>query len=615
MASTEVDRLVAQLGFVFDDKDLKKFNRGMGSALRTATSIATAFSAATVAMFGFTTIAARGTDKLQKAAEKLNMTTAAIQEMTYAAEINGASSESMIGALEQLTKNASEASRGIGKTVSVFGMLGVSVVDGAGRLKNADTLFMEVANSIGQIADQGRRLEMGRKLGFTDDLILSFHKGANSFAALRKEAQSLNTVFSEEAGPAAAAYIDSMIRIRRITSSLSNIITTRLQKTFNPLMVSFINWTKINHEIITQRIDETFNAISTAMKGVYNVGQRVHSVLEFVMKDFGGIETLGKVLIGVFTAIAARALIVPIAIASIVVALAALVEDIKVFQEGGDSFLGDLTKDAPEAERALRSILSVLDMIDEGWRLIFTTDWVDAFKLAIKELADVFDKTAAWVDNKLAKVEEFVSLLAGFEGIDIAGTGRDLLNKGLATLGTQPERIAIPEQGNPTITTNNSTIDNTIKRDTTNISGDSPLSIIKEAPEVEKAPRDTFKFKGLVNILERAAATTNSRLAKVEQFVSLLAGFEGIDIAGAGRDLLNKGLANLGTQPERYSIPTRDVQSGQVVNNNSSTDNTTKQYTINITGGDSTDIAKKVEMILKDNLGAAVLNLNSEVDY
>ena len=124
-----VEELVALLGFEFDDKDLKKFDEGMNGAKKLLIGVGTVAVASAGAIFAFTKSIAETNDALGKQAQLLGMSTAELQAWQFAAELGGSSAQAMSSSLENIGKKASEAARGTGAGVEVFGMLGISVTD------------------------------------------------------------------------------------------------------------------------------------------------------------------------------------------------------------------------------------------------------------------------------------------------------------------------------------------------------------------------------------------------------------------------------------------------------------------------------------------------------
>ncbi|GAH94243.1 unnamed protein product, partial [marine sediment metagenome] len=83
--------------------------------------------------------------------------------------------------------------------VEVFGLLGISATDATGKIKNADDLLLDVADSISVLGTQAEKLEFANKLGIGPDLLLSLQQGSKAIEEQRKEARELGFVIDKNA--------------------------------------------------------------------------------------------------------------------------------------------------------------------------------------------------------------------------------------------------------------------------------------------------------------------------------------------------------------------------------------------------------------------------------
>ena len=180
----KVAELVGVLGFEFDDKDLKKFDAGMKTAVKTVTIATTAMAALAAGTFAFVSKIAQTNDEIGKMSERLGVSTEELQSWGFAAELGGSSSEAMASSLQNVSTNLSQAARGIGAGVEVFGILGISATDATGKVKNANVAMEEIADRVSNLGTQAEKLEFLQKLGISADLLLTLDQGS---AALRRQ--------------------------------------------------------------------------------------------------------------------------------------------------------------------------------------------------------------------------------------------------------------------------------------------------------------------------------------------------------------------------------------------------------------------------------------------
>ena len=331
----------------------------------------------------------------------------ALQELGYVAELNGGSIDSMNSSLSNLARISSEAARGMGPGIEVFGMLGVSVMGTNGAIKQADDLLLDVADSISRLGSQAQRLEFAQKLGIGDDLILAIQQGSQAIIEQRKEARELGFVIDVDAANAAAAFQDEMLRLNRIILGVSNAIGTKMMKHIQPMIKEFVKWFKANKAILQQKLTKFLDSVIKGIRGIFNVGIRVVSMINSLVRAMGGWKTTIIAVTGLLVALNASTLLMPILAIAAGAGILLILEDIIVFAEGGDSALGELSKKFPVLEKLIHSLLKLLGMIRDGWLLIFT-DGDRAFEGMLLWIRDLRQELEL-LDFFLDKIEKLFS--------------------------------------------------------------------------------------------------------------------------------------------------------------------------------------------------------------
>jgi len=383
---TEIENLTARLGFEFDDKKLKKFDKLLAGAVKGLTAIVAGAAAASTGIFFFTNKIASANDRLNGLAKTYGIAIETMQEFGFVAELNKGSAGSMDSALGNLSKTMSEASRGVGAGVETFGMLGLSVTTSTGRLKKVDDMMLEIADSIAKLGSQAQRLEFAQKLGFGPDLLLTLQQGSNAIKQQRQEARALGFVFSQDAATAAERFADGLLRVKMVFKGISTLIATRFMRFFVPIMDVFTKWYKINKDIIKQNIvvflDKIFNVFKYLIIGV----GRVIFLFTDLINVLGGLKSTLIVVSGILLAMNASALLVPVLMAALVAGLALVFEDLIVYAKGGDSAIGNLIKDIPILIKILDNLIATMKMVKEGWKGIFKNDTWENIKFYYKDM-------------------------------------------------------------------------------------------------------------------------------------------------------------------------------------------------------------------------------------
>lgn len=364
-----IDELLVGLGFEYDPKEMKQFKDDVGKTVGVIKSLTRVAVAGAVAITGLTVVSTKASDEQGKLADEIGDTVENIDALQFALKRSGGTADGMSNSLRQLSIRAAEASRGAGAGVEAFGLLGISVTDANGKLKPTSDLLLEISDQFEGLS-KSQQIELADKLGVRDSIRL-LQQGKNSIADLVSEAQALG-VTTEEDAAIAAEFQDSLTDIWQITKQLSR----TLSKVFAPILQEtnkqFTDWWKTNKDIIEQKLPEWIDKFTLAMK-----------LLTIAVGGFVAFKLAGHLiaLIGLLKglslatlAASASAILLPALIAAAAVAFVALVEDAKVFFEGGESLIGDMVKKFPEwtseinvAASALATIAELTGMIFDGW--------------------------------------------------------------------------------------------------------------------------------------------------------------------------------------------------------------------------------------------------------
>lgn len=411
-----IDSLIATLSFDFDDKELKKFDEGMKSAGKAVAVVAAGAAAAGAAIFAFTSKIAEQNDEVGKLGQRIGITAQAINELGFVAQLNGGSVNGMSSSLENLSKTASEAARGLGAGVEAFGILGVSATDANGQIKQTDELLLDVADAVSKLDSQSQKLELLSKLGIDSSLLLTIEQGSEAIRKQREEVKALGFVLDQNATKGAADFNDAMLRVKTVVGGVSSAIGTKLMKQITPMINAFLEWFKANKEIIKQNLNSFFEKLTRVIHALFNIGVRVVRVINSIVDAFGGWKiALGAVAVAM-TALNARVLLLPALILAAGAAMFLLIEDLVAFANGADSQLGALAKKSDGFRIALESIVEVLAMVSKGWGLIFSDGEkaLDGLMLLIEDIGTTI------FNFMITPLNKAIGLLNNLPGVDLS---------------------------------------------------------------------------------------------------------------------------------------------------------------------------------------------------
>lgn len=151
-------------------------------------ALATAAAAAATVAYKELGAAFARIDEMAKKASRLGITSQALRELSYAAELAGASGDVMNDTLKTLQKNIGDAALGTGEAAASMKLLGLDVDKIAGM--SADEQFKTIAESISKIENPSLQAALSAKIfGESSQQLMDVIRGGND--ALDENAERL----------------------------------------------------------------------------------------------------------------------------------------------------------------------------------------------------------------------------------------------------------------------------------------------------------------------------------------------------------------------------------------------------------------------------------------
>lgn len=193
------------------------------------------------------------------------LSTDALQEYQYMAELMDVSLDTITGSLSKLTKSMYSAKDGTGTAAEYFKALGVSVTDSNGELRDSNEVFMEAIEALGQIGNDTERdaIAMGLFGKSAQDLNPMIQTGAEGMEAFRQEAHDMGYVLDTEALGSLGAMDDSFQRLTLASDTLKNQIGLALA----PVITTVINGAVALMQWATPMITGLIQGIITFCQG------------------------------------------------------------------------------------------------------------------------------------------------------------------------------------------------------------------------------------------------------------------------------------------------------------------------------------------------------------
>ncbi len=209
--------VLAKFGVSFDDSQLKKGDKAIDGVVEKLTGLGAALVGGAVihGIKEFVLGMADQADALKDHADRLGVSTDALQSWQYAAKLSGVQAEEFNSSLTKFSKSVADAAAGTGPAADAFRSLGVSVQDGSGKLGQPIELLEGVAAGIAKIENPAERVQKLMQLFGKGGAALGplFENGAENITKLRQEFEDLGGGMSPEFIERSAAMNDSIDRL------------------------------------------------------------------------------------------------------------------------------------------------------------------------------------------------------------------------------------------------------------------------------------------------------------------------------------------------------------------------------------------------------------------
>lgn len=408
-----VRELFAKLGLSVDAASFAVADQMLGAV---KSGLGLLVSGAVRAGEGLTEIIAKTVETasaLNDTSVALGVTTDAIQELGYAAQLNGSSVEGMSDGIRKLSINMQAAASGSEEAAQTFRRLGVQITEG-GKLRAADAVLADIADKFKAMPSGARRVaaavDLFGKSGAA--LIPTLAVGSAKLAELRQEARDLGIVLDKDTIAAGDDLGDSWDKLKAAADGLRYSIGGPLLEGIRESVDATVAWVKANRALLAQRLQGLLKGLVSGLKLLASGLLLVWRGLNFVIarwKLFAVLilSTLAAIVLGngaavlSFLALGAAAIKAAVSAAAAwiaaeapffaLVALIAVVllalEDLWVFLNGGKSLIGDVGKELARLVsdfidqgpkdgehwmiKILRATLIYLKLVGEGWAYIF----------------------------------------------------------------------------------------------------------------------------------------------------------------------------------------------------------------------------------------------------
>lgn len=204
----------------------------------TFAAVAAAVAEAEKALISLTIESAAYADEILTQSVVTGLSTEALQEYQYAAELVDVSLDTLTSSQAKMIRSMDAARRGSKEQAEAFDKLGISVQNADGTLRDAQDVFGDAIDALGAISNETERDAIamtifGRSARDLNPLIKA---GSDGLRELTQEAHDVGYVMGEEALDALGAVDDQLQRMNRSGEALKNQIAVGMAPAVENLM-------------------------------------------------------------------------------------------------------------------------------------------------------------------------------------------------------------------------------------------------------------------------------------------------------------------------------------------------------------------------------------------
>lgn len=267
-------------------------------------------------------------DEILALADQTGLSTDALQEYYYMAELVDVSVDTITGSMTKLIRNMNSAREGSGAAAEAFEMLGISVTDANGELRDHDVVFGEVISALGEMTNETERdaaamALLGRSAMDVNPMI---EAGSDAVEAFRQEAHDMGYVLSHDDLEALNETNDAFARLENQMDTIWRQLAVQLAPVIQDVANRFMNWVQnVDWNVVIEKVQEIIGVVSEVVNFVLDHKEMLLVALAAITtaiiamtaaqwamnvamtaNPIGIIITLIGLLIGVFVALEAK---------------------------------------------------------------------------------------------------------------------------------------------------------------------------------------------------------------------------------------------------------------------------------------------------------------------
>ncbi|WP_417545693.1 hypothetical protein [Marinobacter sp.] len=262
---------------------------------------------AAAGIFGIANSTATLGDQVAKTGDKIGIALGPFQELRYAAERSGVSTQKFDSSLERFVKRMGEATQGTGAARKAYEELGLSAED-LSKLTPEKSLEV-VADRLSSVENQSQRVAIAAQLFGREGVAMvnMMRDGSAGLQALRKDARETGYVLSERAARDAETFKDALLDAQLGMAGMKNTIGAELMPAITEMMGDLSSWMRENRDQVSAfastfgtKLKNAIPILRDIAKGAASTAKTLGVITSNLAGLVGGFDNLGMILAFVF---------------------------------------------------------------------------------------------------------------------------------------------------------------------------------------------------------------------------------------------------------------------------------------------------------------------------
>ncbi|MCK0743556.1 hypothetical protein [Chromohalobacter nigrandesensis] len=260
-------------------------------------------TAAAGGIFAISNSTAELGDEVAKRSDALGIQIGKYQELRYAAERSGVSTQKFDSNMQAFTKRLGEAAQGTGAAKDALDQMGLSAEALASM--TPDEALDQVADRLQNVESHTKRVALVSDLFSRQGIgmINMLKGGSKMLEQFGEDARRTGYILSEQATRDAETFQDKLLDTKLSLAGLKNIVGSELMPVVSKMMGRFTGWMATNRDEVKRfastfadRMEKAVPVIGNLASGLATVASKVGEATGKVATLVGGFDNLGMII-------------------------------------------------------------------------------------------------------------------------------------------------------------------------------------------------------------------------------------------------------------------------------------------------------------------------------